>query len=914
MHSYRGRNLCLAACVLAVFLRPICTYAQQLTGAIRVEVKDPSGAPMEASGRLQNPATSLDRRFQTDARGVATLDGLAYGLYRVEISKDGFATQSFSINVRAAAPVSRAVTMTIGTAAYAVDVVGTAPLPGVDRPLEEVPFPMQMATDRDVEQSGALDLSDFLNRRLDGVYLNEMQGNPVQPDLNYRGYEASPLLGTPQGISIYMDGVRLNQPFGDVVSWDLIPRIAIAEMTVIPGSNPLFGLNTLGGALAIGTKDGRRNPGTTLELSGGSFGRKIAEIQHGGSTAKGLNWYVAGNLLFEDGWRAHSPTDVRQWFGKLGWQGAKTTAGLSFSYANNLLNGNGLQEQRFLARDYSSVYTWPDITGDRSPFLNFNVRHSAAANLIFSANAFYRYIRANTINADLNENSLDQSVYQPSAADQAALTAAGYTGFPASGANASNTPFPSWVCIAQALQLADPADLCNGLLTRTHNAQHNGGLSGQVSWTVSPGGRRNEFTAGAAYDRSSVDFQQAQQFAYLDPNLNFTPVNAFADGTTTSGGAPYDTRVDLSGRIHTASVYFTDTLSIGSALHLTASGRYNRTTIDNTDNLVPLAGPGSLTGANVFGRFNPAAGVTYSPARRVNAYFSYSEGSRAPTSIELGCADPNQPCKLPNAMAGDPPLDQVVARTFEAGVRSSAESKLRWSAGWFRGENHNDILFVASTQTGFGYFKNFGVTRRQGAEGNLSGRIGRFHLGGGYTFLDATYQSAETLNGSSNSANDSAGAIKGVDGNIQVQPGARIPLIPEHMLKAFANWQPSPKLSLDLGLVAISSSYARGNENNLHQPDGVYYLGPGTSPGYAVVNLGATYQLHRRVQLFAEINNLLDRHYYTAAQLGPTGFTANNTFSAQPLPPVNGIFPIVHATFFAPGAPIGAFGGVRFSF
>ena len=140
--------------------------------------------------------------------------------------------------------------------------MGTTPLPGVDRSLDEIPAPVQTATARDIEQSGALDLSDFLNRRLNGVYLNEVQGNPIQPDLNYRGYTASPLLGTPQGISVYMDGVRLNQPFGDVVSWDLIPRIAISEITLIPGSNPLFGLNTLGGALSIQTKDGRSHPGT----------------------------------------------------------------------------------------------------------------------------------------------------------------------------------------------------------------------------------------------------------------------------------------------------------------------------------------------------------------------------------------------------------------------------------------------------------------------------------------------------------------------------------------------------------------------------------------------------------------------------------------------------------------------------
>ena len=125
-------------------------------------------------------------------------------------------------------------------------------------------MPVQAANRRDIENSGALDLSDFLNKRLNGVHVNEIQGNPYQPDINYRGYTASPLLGTPQGVSVYMDGVRLNQPFGDVVSWDLIPRIAISEVALMPGSNPLFGLNTLGGAISLQTKDGRGGNHTEL--------------------------------------------------------------------------------------------------------------------------------------------------------------------------------------------------------------------------------------------------------------------------------------------------------------------------------------------------------------------------------------------------------------------------------------------------------------------------------------------------------------------------------------------------------------------------------------------------------------------------------------------------------------------------
>jgi outer membrane receptor protein involved in Fe transport len=241
---------------------------------------------------------------------------------------------------------------------------------------------------------------------------------------------------------------------------------------------------------------------------------------------------------------------------------------------------------------------------------------------------------------------------------------------------------------------------------------------------------------------------------------------------------------------------------------------------------------------------------------------------------------------------------------------------VNWSAGWFRGENHNDLLFVSSTQTGNGYFKNFGQTRRQGVEAHLTGRIGRVTLGGNYTFVSATYQSSETVDGSSSSQNDAAAAgAPGFDGVIQIQPGERIPLIPNHMLKAFADVQVTRKLSMDLDYVAVSRSYARGNENNQSQPDGIYYLGPGTSPGYGVVNIGAHYQVHKRLQLFVQANNLLDHHYFTAAQLGPTGFNNQGTFVARPFPAnVNGNYPIVHATFYAPASPLGAWGGIRFKF
>lgn len=884
-------------------------WGQVPTGSIQIAVKDPSGAPMQASGRLHSFTSGADRSFQTDSQGNYAFQDLPFGRYRLDVSRAGFATQSALVEVQSATPVSRVVVMALAPQASKVDVVAATPLVGTDLALDEIPTPVQTVTALDIEKTGSRDLADLLNRRLDGVHINENQENPFQSDLNYRGYTASPLLGTPEGISVYMDGVRQNQPFGDIVAWDLIPKIAISEVALMSGSNPLFGLNTLGGAISIQTKDGYSQPGVTLQLSGGSFGRRAGEFEYGGSSSNGFNWYVAGNLFREDGWRVDSPSEVRQAFAKLGWTHDKTFIALSFGYADNWLTGNGLQDTRTLPQHYSSVYSIPDITWNRSPSLILNLRHSPTSNLTLSGNAYFRYIRADTTNGDINEDSFDQDLYDLSADDVAALTASGYGGFPVTG-NASTQPYPFWLCVAQGLQKADPSASCTGIITNTFNKQNNYGVSGQLSWLVA----HNHITAGSAWDRSSITFQQASQFGYLNPDkLTVTPINAFADGSTSDDDGPVDTRVNLHGRINTFSFYGTDTLTVGKALAFTLSGRYNRTSIENIDRLPvdPAEARGSLNGNYVFGRFNPAVGLTYSPSRFANVYFSYSESSRAPTAIELGCADPNEPCNLPNALVSDPPLKQVVTRTFEAGVRSSQENNLRWSAGWFRGENYNDLLFVASEQTGFGYFTNFGKTRRQGVEISVSGRVRHLTLGGNYTFLNATYESAQSVDGGSNSAND--GGL-GLDGNIAVQAGDHIPLIPRNILKAYLDYEPTSKISLDLDFVAVGRSFARGNENNLDKPDGIYYLGPGFSPGYGVLNLGGHYQVTKRVQLFVQVDNVLNHRYYTAAQLGPTPYDNAGNFIAQPFPGVDDDFPIRTTTFYAPGAPIGAWGGIRIKF
>lgn len=872
------------------------TFLSLFAAALTLTVTDPTGAPMAVSGQLQLLTSGVTTRFRTDAKGLATVE-VELGRYRLSVAQTGFVPHTQLLEVTG--PQRATVVLAVGAPTYAVNVVGSTPLPGLDRASEEIASPVQGASGEQVTASGALDLADFANRRLAGVFINEIQGNPLQPDLNYRGYTASPLLGTPQGISIYMDGVRLNQPFGDVVSWDLMPRLAIAEMALIPGSNPLFGLNTLGGAISVRTKSGESHPGTALTLQGGSFGRRIGEFEHGGSLANGLHWFTGGNLFFEDGWRDSSPSNVRQLFTKLGYQRARTSVGLTMAYANNGLVGNGLQDFRLLERDFRSINTKPDVTANRSPFVNLMLQHAVSSRMSVSANAYFRHIRTRTLNGDINEDSLDQSVYQPNAAERTALTQAGFTGFPLSGESAANTPFPKWRCIANVLLRDEPAEKCNGLLNRSTTQQRNYGLSGQASWLVG----RNQLTVGAAYDGNSVGFGQSTELGYLNPDRSVTPLGAFADGVTggDADGEPFDNRVNLKGRIHTGSVYATDTFRFGGGFVLTASGRYNYTVIDNLDLIRPAVGTGSLTGRHTFQRFNPAVGLTYKWL-----YASYTEGSRAPTSIELGCADPNAPCRLPNALAGDPPLLQVVTRTVEAGVRSAGEGMVRWNAGWFRADNRDDLLFVASEQTGFGYFKNFGRTLRQGLEAGASARIRRVLVGGNYTLLQATFESPEEVNGEANSSSR--------DGILAVRPGDRIPLIPRHMTKGFVDVQVTSKLVLNAAVVGVSRSVARGNENNGHVPDGRFFVGEGSSPGYGVANVGGRYELNRRVQLFGQVNNLFDRRYYSGGQLGPAGFTTEGAFVARPFPAVNGEFPVRNSTFYAPGAPRGIWGGVRVRF
>ena len=924
-------SIALLSLVLSLFFGPFVTlaFAQSVpaTGTLRVMVRDSSGRPLSsARGLLYGPVAGTSRPVETASDGSITVSDLPPGRYTLQLAAPGFVTQRFDFAINAQSHAIRDLVLAVGGVNTTVNVIASTPIGSLDVPLADVPLPVQTLSAQALEDTNAIDLTDAMKRRLNGVYVNENQDNPFQPDVNYRGYTASPLVGSPAGLSVYLDGVRQNQPFGDVVQWDLIPKVAIVSTELIPGSNPVYGLNTLGGAIAVQTKNGISNSGISVSGYGGSFGRRAVDMEYGGSKGP-WNWFAAGTLFHEDGWRVLSPSSVKQSFVKVAYSANNTAVSLSGGYAINNLTGNGTQDYRAINRTvglnhgYNSVYTIPDTTYQHQPFLTLNVMQSLRHGLSLNLNSYIRYARTNTSNGDANDDAFTESLYTLSATDKTYLTQAGIA-FPATAITAANTPFPYLRCIAASLALnagvtsAEPAEKCDGVDTDGVLRQHAYGISGVLSWRTA----HNQFAGGTGIDRGGLTFVQNSQWGYLNPDgISITRVPSFDNGTELNdGGFLDDDRVNLHGTTSTPSFFVTDTFRWNKWV-FNAGGRYNHTNVNNTDRL-PKATSGrpGLTADNIFQRFNPTAGVVYKPDALLDAYFDYGESSRAPTSTELGCADPNYPCSLPNALVSDPPLQQVVARTFEFGVRGNPDGRIRWNAGYFHAINYNDLLFIASPQTGFGYFTNFGKTRREGVEAAVSAHLHNIEAGAEYTFLDATYQSPQTIESGSNSSNSNAlGGEPGVTdgGLINIVPGNHIPQVPQHMLKLYSDYHPLRKLAVSADFNLISSSYVRGNENNLTQIVAPYYLGPGKSPGFGIVNLGTRYTFNPHYEIFAEVNNVLNRHYFTAGQLSDTPYNDSGAFAAREFPKyASGDYPIRNTTYLAPGAPFGIFGGMKVSF
>ncbi len=722
-----------------------------------------------------------------------------------------------------------------------VEVVGATPVPGTSVPKDQIPANVQTVDDKELRRRQSLNLPDFMAAGLPSVNVNEMQGNPYQMDVNFRGFSASPLLGTPQGLSVFVDGVRVNEPFGDVVNWDLIPRAAIASLTLSPGSNPVFGLNTLGGALVLQTKSGDTHPGTEVELQAGSFGRFSTELTHGRKLGETGHLFIAASSFDEDGWREYSPSRIRQLFVKGGQHAADWSWDLSLTHAENRLIGNGPLPESMLARQRTQVYTRPDITDNRLALLTLDATLELSSRDQLALTAYLRRGRAATLNGDLNDD------YDP------------------------------------------PAVTESGVENRTHSRQNGAGLALQSSHKRGA----HQLTLGVSLDQARTRFEQTAAEGVLDATRAVVPTQE------------PETSALIHGRTRTASVYLHDLIALRPDLQLTLSGRYNRTHVTTIDEGRAQLGLDTNLDADArYGKFNPAAGLTWQASPALTAYASLSQANRAPSPIELGCSDPEQPCILPNALQSDPPLKQVVSRTIEAGLRGTPAEGWRWNASVFRTINQDDLLFISNGRAA-GYFTNFGRTQRQGLELGLEQRQGALSWSASYSYLRATYQSSACIVAEANSSAETSVACPG-EGEIEVRPGNSLPGLPRHSLKLAADWQLTAAWAVGTQLRAWSSQYVRGNENNRHQPDGEEFFGSGTVGGFAVVDLSARWKIAESLELFGRLSNVFDRRYASAGLLGENAFGADGTLLAPA--------EWRDEQFVGPGAPRAAWVGLRLNF
>jgi outer membrane receptor protein involved in Fe transport len=755
-----------------------------------------------------------------------------------------------------------------------VIVIGNTPLPGFGLPLNQIPSNVQTANSADIERQQTTDTADYLNNNFSGVNASESAGNPFQIDIYYHGFAASPLLGTPEGLSVYLDGVRVNESFGDTVNWDLIPESAINTVSLISGSNPVFGLNTLGGALSIQTKSGHDNPGTEIEAYGGSFGRRSVQAETGGAFGP-FDYFFTGNYFDENGWRDISSTRVWQGFGKVGWQSDSTHIDLTYTYADTFLYGDGATPLSMLYYRREQTYT-PDYTQNLMNFVNLTGTQTLGEHLLLSGNAFYRYLNTYVSNGNVNDFYLEDNYAGPptdcvdSGANPATLA------YCTPGQDATSTTTQR--SIGFGLQLTDSDDLL---------------------------GFKNQAILGVDYDNSQDDFNQLYQYGGIAPNhlLVYEP-------------SPYNnfTVISLNGSNKIFGAYLTDTISPSELIHVTGAVRYNLNTEtlngysidpDPGDYGDGFLGSTPVTGLHSFARFDPSIGITITPSKYATYYASYNEASRAPTVIELGCANEAVPCGLPDDFASDPGLKQVVARNIELGLRGNLpDQSFNWSADVFHTALSDDIQFIA-TATNAGYFDNVGSTRRQGLDVAFGGKQGGLSWKLAYSYVDATFQSSFIVNAASNSTADA-------DGNIVVRPGDHIPLVPQHTGRLLLDYDFGKHLDLGAHLIVVSGSYLHGDENNanvagtIDAASGAYISPTGTGwiPSYALLNFNGTYRFTKNFEIFARMTNALNKDYYTAGFLTQDAYNPNGTFrtNADDWTNENGVIP---------GSPRAIWAGVR---
>lgn len=691
-----------------------------------------------------------------------------------------------------------------------IEIIHRTPVPGWDVPLHAYPANAQVLSDADIERAGALSFPDFLARRLPGVTSAEVQGNSFQPEINYRGQRLSGLLGAAQGLSAWLDGVRINQPLGDIISWDLLPEAAIADLALVPGSNPLYGRNTLAGALVLTTKSGLTHPGTEIEFSAGSHSRLRFDAGHGFRTSDGWHGYVSVARWLDGGWRRRSSGRVSNLFAKAGREQADGQGWtVSLLRAGSRLEGNGLLPESFGVADRSSYYTGFDWSRNEDSLVTAKLV-ADVARVRLSLGTWARAGRRDASTGDIDADA----------------------------------------------QPGEPNATLNGSRAR----QREEGLWMQAQ--ASAGALR--WTWGGEFARSRAHYDQSTQAAEFDASRAAQGLGSPVPGPS------------LDGRLRNGAAFMSlDTEFAGTRLDASL-----RADMSRTQNTI-----GAGAEAFRYRRVNSSLGVSREIGSGVVGFVSSTQGSRIPTSLELGCANPANPCVLPTGLQSDPYLKPVVTRTLEMGARAGT-SALRMTASAFRSDSRDEIVFARSGVSQAGYFTNIDRTRRQGVELQLSGDAGPVAWRSSWVSVDATYRTATVLQG----------PLSTVDHPDVVKPGARLAGIPRHVVKAGADWRAGRGIVIGADAQAQSPQVVAGNESNSRP-------GLGKVPGFAVFNAQVRWNTGNGWQAFLRVSNLADRRYSTFAA-GNRNVFAGGALGSVDTSPVE--------RFLAPGSPRRFVLGVRY--
>ncbi|MBS0251927.1 MAG: TonB-dependent receptor [Proteobacteria bacterium] len=743
-------------------------------------------------------------------------------------------------------------------------------------PVDKVPGSVYQMNSEAITRGDQVILQDALTSQIPGLIVNDLQGNQFQTNIQFRGFEASPVNGVPQGLAVYQNGVRINESFGDIVNWDFLPSNAINNVAVVVG-NPVFGLNALGGAVVVDMKDGFNFQGWDVDTSFGSFGRKQVSTEAGYRSG---NWaaYGAFEAIDDDGFRDFSDAQIRRGYFDVGVKGDNAEFHFNFTGADNNVGVTAAAPEQLLDISRSLTFTSPQTTANTMQMYSVNGKVRATDTLTLSGVTYYRHFNQKHIDGNLFDKAADCGGNLCSGDDEVVNAATGAT-----------IPFNDDVAYASIDKTSQNADTAGLSL----QAQENSRLFSHT----------NQFIVGVSYDHGRVAYTADSELGFMQPRFVVA-----GQGITLSGSDDFNPR-SLTTTNDYFGAYFTDTFDITEALALTVGGRYNyaRIQIENTGN----PENDKLNGTNKYNRFNPSAGLTYKFAPSLNWYGGYSEANRAPTAAELACADPANPCLIESFLTADPPLKQVVSHTWETGFRGTIKnwqdrSQWDWGVGLFRTLNTDDIFDAASTNVGHGYFQNVGKTLRQGVEANLSYRSQRLFAYANYTYTDATFDSdaifpSPNHPGAGTIACGEAGG--GGDDNgpgkcYLVQKGDRLPGIPAHTFKAGFDYWMTRKWKVGADLVAASNQIFNGDEANLARP----------LAGYAKVNLHTSYDVTDHVQIYGLFENLFDKNYSVYG----TYFSVDD---ANDLSDVTGVtFNENNPRTVVPAIPFAAYGGVKVKF